>query len=629
MYQSLIRDWRQRKGTGDFAFGTIQLPPSVPSTTPLPAQMDTGRMQIRLAEAEARSHRFGFTDISEVAVTLDLGGKSSWGFDHPPNKNEMARRLALATAHAAYGLQEPAWTGPVLQTITASDGTLTIRFQDASLALRDVKAANPDGTRNDCVRCCAGQPPFEVTVDANILGKNAEWTRIDLASTTLDGNTVVLHVGENMAPNITGVRYAWSDFVDCVLENSEGLVASPFVQPVNAATMHEKRTIGRETALQATTRQEVEQGFSLPPPPPPMGFNTWNFYHCNADENIVKAIADAVVENKMKDAGYRYINIDDCWQVERLPNGTIQVDPSRFPGGMKALADYVHSKGLLFGLYTARGSRTCMGRPGAFQHEQIDAQTYCEWGLDYLKDDNCGGTVSKALNDSWIKFRSAFDDCTKSTGREIMLSVEYCRTPDGCGEWVANTANLWRTTDDVQATWSSVMANIHAQEPMYTIARPGHYNDPDMLEIGNVGLTPDEQRSQMALWCISSAPLLAGTDLIHASKETLAILTNTEVIAIDQDMGWKNQVQGHILRTSGSFEVWGKRLADGSWAAVLLNLGDAPSHFTLQWSDLGLSESVRASVRDLCAHRSLGNYSGTTPPWCPAMATPLKIKIDD
>ena len=218
---------------------------------------------------------------------------------------------------------------------------------------------------------------------------------------------------------------------------------------------------------------------------PPMGFNSWNFYHCNIDENTVKQVLDAISTNGMKEAGYEYVNIDDCWQVERFPNGTIQPDPARFPSGMKALADYAHKLGLKFGVYTARGSKTCQNRPGAYAHELVDAQTYCDWGLDYLKNDNCGGTNWPQENTSWIKFQSGFDKCFASTGRYVVKSIEYCRDPAGCadpegagccGDWIADVANLWRTGGDVQNTWSSIMGNIHSQNDMADVARPGHFN---------------------------------------------------------------------------------------------------------------------------------------------------------
>lgn len=341
-----------------------------------------------------------------------------------------------------------------------------------------------------------------------------------------------------------------------------------------------------------------------------MGYNTWNFYHCNIDENAVKAVADAMSSNGMKEAGYEYVNIDDCWMVDRLPDGSIQPDPVRFPSGMKAVADYVHSKGLKFGVYTAQRSRTCQNRSGAYQHEEIDAATYCDWGVDYLKIDLCKGTGWNHANTSWILFQKGFEKCFKETGRYIVKSVETCREPTGCGQWIAGVADLWRTTPDVQATWQSVMANIHSQNNMASIARPGHFNDPDMLQIGNVGLSATEQIAHMSLWCIAGAPLLVGTDLVHASRTTLALLSNPEVIAINQDLGLDGAIQGVIVSSSNSTEVWRKRLADGrSVGVVLLNLGEEEATVTASWSDIGIIG--HAMVRDLWARRDLREAQGS------------------
>eukprot|EP00750_Incisomonas_marina_P011167 INCI16350.5.p1 GENE.INCI16350.5~~INCI16350.5.p1 ORF type:complete len:812 (+),score=130.53 INCI16350.5:666-3101(+) len=603
MYQTMIADWRERKGMGDFAFGTVQLPPSVAAGTPPAKQINTGRPNIRIAEGEAGSHAGGLTDISGVAVTLDLGGKSAWGYDHPPNKNEISRRLALATLHAAYATQEPLWTGPVLENVSTTANTLTLSFSNQSvgggMALHDVVGLNVDGTWNNCTLCCKELPPFEVHTSKD------GWTQVAQNATTVTDTAVLLSPAVSVS-SVTAVRYAWTDFVECVLQNDDGLVAGPFVVEVNDKHSQDSDTI-------AAPRGAGDLSLS-----PPMGFNSWNFYHCNIDENIVKSIADAMATNGMKAAGYSYINIDDCWQVERFPDGTIQPDPSRFPSGMKALADYVHSKGLKFGVYTARGSRTCQNRPGAYQHEEIDAATYCDWGLDYLKDDNCGGQNWKDVNTSWIKFRQGFDACTTKTGRNMMLSVEYCHNGDECMDWVADVANLWRTTSDVQATWESVMGNIHSQEPMYPIAGHGKaaFNDPDMLQIGDVGLSVDEQYSHMALWCIAGAPLLAGTDIVHASNETLAILSNPEVTAVNQDLGFGGAVQGHLYIPANSThnsEVWGKRLSDGSYAVVLLNLDDtAALDISVPWTAFpGLNATLSYSVRNLWSRSDLGEFSSS------------------
>jgi len=632
MYQAMIADWRDKKGMGDFAWLTLSLPPSVASGTDTTRQMRTGRMEIRLAQADVETHPGCLTDISGTAVALDLGGKSSWGIDHAPNKSEMARRLALQAVHVAHAQQgrfpsllAPArtkgclkqgilsapdgeacppsdastttWTGPVLAAVErrVNESAILLMYKSFSsqkLSLRDVKGLNSDNSSNDCKRCCSGAPPFDITMDGDT------WETVARDKVLIGDSIVELRV--QRAELVRAVRYAWLDYVECVLQNGDGLPAGPF-----------RRSL-RSAAPESFTQSDSKLGAAISSPP--MGFNSWNFYHCNIDENTVKAVVDAMASNGMKDVGYEYVNIDDCWQVERFQNGTIQPDPVRFPSGMKALADYAHSKGLKFGVYTARGSRTCQNRPGAYMHEEVDAATYCDWGLDYLKNDNCGGTNWRTTNTSWIKFTEAFEECYKKTGRYIVRSVEYCREVAGCGEWIAGLANLWRTTHDIQATWPSVMSTIHSNNDMAPVARPGHFNDPDMLQIGNVGLSVVEQYTHMSLWCVAGAPLLLGTDLLHASEETLKIVTNAEVIAINQDLGYNGGIQGVIVSTasSPSVEVWSKRLAGGdSYGVVLLNLDSAAANVTARWEDLGGDLQGPASVRDLWAHRDLGIHQDT------------------
>ena len=354
MYQSMISSWRDKKGMGDYAFMTVQLPPSVASTEDPTKALNTGRMQIRLAEAEASPHTGGLTDISGVSVSLDCGGKSAWGWDHPPNKNEISRRLALQTVHAAFAVQgripravagadkesmtSSMWTGPVFAAASSSGGEVTLTFEDFSavgLKLKDVLSTNPDGSTNNCSArtvgpsCCEGMPPFE-------LGNGEHWVRPKTAEIKLMGNRVVI-AG---TPGMTQVRYGWADFVDCVLVNNDSLPAGPFVANVSTP-------MAAAVNVPAVASADVAAAMIQSPP---MGTNTWNFYHCNIDENIVKQLAASFKKNGMAKVGYEYINIDDCWQVERLPNGTIVPDPARFPSGMRALSDYVHSQGLKFGL---------------------------------------------------------------------------------------------------------------------------------------------------------------------------------------------------------------------------------------------------------------------------------------
>jgi len=495
------------------------------------------------------------------------------------------------------------WTGPLLKsaTVTAdlsSNGghLVKLEFVDWSanaLALRDVHGHNIDVhghiSSNNCVRCCAAFPPFEVLI-------GGKWTRVAFDDIAIGNTTLTLSPGAADA-----VRYAWNDYVDCVLVNSDGLPLAPFVS--NLTSSH------RGTAATAPPQTK-------PITSPPMGFNSWNYYHCNIDENIVKQIADKFASNGMSSVGYSYINIDDCWQVgPRDDAGRIVPDPVRFPSGMKSLADYVHSKGLKFGLYTARGSGTCQGRPGSLNHELIDAETYCSWGLDYIKIDVCRG--AKDPFTSWSRFHEGLQKCYNDTGRFIVQSVETCHSPTGCGKWIGDVANLWRTSGDVQNTWASIMHNIHQNNDMAAVARPGHFNDPDMLQVGNVGLTLDEQRSHFALWCIAGAPLLAGTDIVHASNETLAIFTAPEVVAVNQDLGLHGKLQGKFIGSASdgqnATELWVKPMSDGRQTAiVLVNLDDERTlDVTLAWKLLGVPETVSMDVRDLWGRTDLGRHTGS------------------
>ena len=322
--QSMVADWRTRKGMGDFAFLVVSLPPSVATGTGPAKQATTGRAEVRLAEMELQPHAGGLTDISGVAVTLDLGGESLWGFDHPVNKNEISRRLALQLVHAAYAQQgvlgldpqyHSLWTGPVLASAavslppaSAEAAAVVLSFLDWSasgLALKDVKAVNFDGSRNDCTLCCAKAPPFE-------LFAAGAWAAVPLERIKWDQKRH--HITLEGAGRADAVRYAWSDYVECVLVNEAQLPLAPFLCNLTAAA----RPLQPLPALQPhaqPARHAADDDAPYPAARPPMGFNSWNYYHCNIDENTVKAVVDAIATNGMKEAGYEYVNIDDCWQV--------------------------------------------------------------------------------------------------------------------------------------------------------------------------------------------------------------------------------------------------------------------------------------------------------------------------
>jgi alpha-galactosidase len=335
---------------------------------------------------------------------------------------------------------------------------------------------------------------------------------------------------------------------------------------------------------------------------PPMGWNSWNLFQSNIDVKTVRAIADAMVSTGMRDAGYVYINIDDTWQGVRDSKGNLSSN-SKFPD-MKALADYVHSKGLKFGIYSSPGPRTCAEYPGSYGHEVQDAKTFAAWGIDYLKYDWCGARMiytSDALQAVYQKMGDALHE----SGRAIVFSL--CEYGNGHVEtWGSKVGgNLWRTTGDISDTWTSMIANIEKQAPTASYAGPGHWNDPDMLEIGNGGMTEEEYRTHMSLWAITAAPLLAGNDIRSMSPAIRKILMNAEVIAVDQDRhGRQASPSRH-----GDMESWVKPMADGSVAVVIVNLGASEANATLTAGELGLSGTLRFA-RNLWTHSEVGLKDG-------------------
>ena len=262
---------------------------------------------------------------------------------------------------------------------------------------------------------------------------------------------------------------------------------------------------------------------------PPMGWNSWNKFGCNVSEQLIREVADAMVSSGMKDAGYQYVVIDDCWQVARDASGNIVPDPERFKGGMKALADYVHSKGLKFGVYSDAGARTCEGRPASSGFEVEDARMYASWGVDYLKYDWC--------NSDGVDPKIAYPtmrDALRASGRPILFSMcEWGSNKPWT--WARGVSHIWRTTGDIQDRWQSFVRLLDQQVGLEKFAGPGGWNDPDMLEVGNGGMTTPEYRAHFSLWCLLSAPLMAGNDIRKMTPEIHDILTNKDVIAIDQD----------------------------------------------------------------------------------------------
>jgi len=333
---------------------------------------------------------------------------------------------------------------------------------------------------------------------------------------------------------------------------------------------------------------------------PPMGWNSWNHFGCDVSAQLIRETADAMAKSGMRDAGYQYLVIDDCWQVARDAAGRLVADSVRFPGGMKPLAEYVHSKGLKFGLYTDAGRQTCQRRPGTYGSEEIDARTFAEWGVDYVKEDWCN---SEGLDGptQYAKFR----DALAKAGRPIVFSI--CEWGSNRPwEWGPRTGNLWRTTGDIGDRWASMIALLDLNAQYALAASPGAWNDPDMLEVGNGGMTEDEYRAHFSLWALMAAPLMAGNDVRTMPAATRDILLNKEVVAVDQDsLG----VQGMLVQEPApDLQVWAKPLADGSRAVVLFNRSALQTVITASWRGLGIRGPAR--VRDLWAHADLGTFPG-------------------
>jgi alpha-galactosidase len=344
----------------------------------------------------------------------------------------------------------------------------------------------------------------------------------------------------------------------------------------------------------ATAQAQKFEGLALTPP---MGWNSWNKFHCNVSESLIRETADAMVSSGMKEAGYQYVNIDDCWHGTRDSLGFIRPDSAHFPSGMKALADYIHSKGLKLGIYSDAGSKTCAGRAGSRGYENQDAVSYARWGVDYLKYDWCN-TDSLSGPGAYLTMR----DALYRAGRPIVFSI--------C-EWGSNKpwlwgpamGNLWRTTADIHpcfdcltehdhkggvyVSWG-VMPIMEQQVAFRSSAGPGHWNDPDMLEVGN-GMTVSEDRAHFSMWAMLAAPLISGNDLRAMSRETSAILMNRDVIAVDQDsLG----IEGFRYSAADSLEVWFKPLSHDAWAMTFLNRARSPRNASFDFHKEVVADSV-------------------------------------
>jgi len=361
---------------------------------------------------------------------------------------------------------------------------------------------------------------------------------------------------------------------------------------------------------------------------PPMGWNSWNTFQTNISDSLVRGIADVLVSSGMKDAGYTYLVLDDGWMAMERDNvtGNLVPDPKKFPDGMKVLVDYVHAKGLKFGLYNCAGTKTCAGYPGTRGYEYQDARFYASLGIDYLKFDWC--------NTEGINAKEAYNTMSKAlktAGRPIVFSL--CEWGDNKPwEWAENVGELWRTTGDISAvfdgyldhgTWkqTGVMPIVDLQKGLRKYAGPGHWNDPDMLEVGN-GMSVDEDKVHFSLWCMLAAPLIAGNDLRKMSKATNEILINKEAISINQD---KAGMEGFLYKTKDSLEVYVKPLSNDDWAVCFLNRSHRPIQINYNWNDEIVTDTLFNKTMNAKEHaykiRNVWTKSGNTDTKKPFAAT--------
>ncbi|KAK7282428.1 hypothetical protein RIF29_11182 [Crotalaria pallida] len=331
---------------------------------------------------------------------------------------------------------------------------------------------------------------------------------------------------------------------------------------------------------------------------PQMGWNSWNFFACKINETVIKETADALVSTGLADLGYVYVNIDDCWsKATRDSKGQLVPDPKTFPSGIKALADYIHGKGLKIGIYSDAGAFTCQVRPGSLFHEDDDADLFASWGIDYLKYDNCYN-----LGIPPKKRYPPMRDALNATGRTIFYSLCEWGVDDPA-LWAGKVGNSWRTTEDINDSWASMTTIADLNDKWAAYAGPGGWNDPDMLEVGNGGMTYEEYRAHFSIWALMKAPLLIGCDIRNITAETLEIVSNKEIIAINQDpLG----VQGRKVYATGKdgcAEVWAGPLSGHRLVVAFWNRCSKVATITASWTAIGLESGIQVSIRDLWQHK--------------------------
>jgi alpha-galactosidase len=330
---------------------------------------------------------------------------------------------------------------------------------------------------------------------------------------------------------------------------------------------------------------------------PPMGWNSWNWFACDfkgeLKEKVLREIADAMVTTGMKDAGYTFVNMDDCWEGNRDANGYIQCNDG-FPTGMKALTDYIHGKGLKVGIYSSEGDLTCQSYEGTYGHEDKDAEQYSNWGFDYLKLDWCNNHGNPQLNYSKMR------DALKKVSRPIVFSIcEWGSNQPWL--WADTIGNVWRTTGDIAYNWNSIAGIIDKQVGLEKYSRPGAWNDPDMLEVGN-GMSEAEDRAHFSMWCMLASPLITGNDLRNMSQRTIGIITNKEAIEVNQDSLGK---QASRAKKDGTKEIWARDLTGKRKAVALLNRGSASTSIAFTWAEVGLNANDEYIVRDVWKHQDI------------------------
>ncbi|XP_056169432.1 alpha-galactosidase 3-like isoform X2 [Syzygium oleosum] len=335
---------------------------------------------------------------------------------------------------------------------------------------------------------------------------------------------------------------------------------------------------------------------------PQMGWNSWNFFACSINETVIKETADALISTGLAAVGYVYVNIDDCWSAAtRNSEGQLVPDRKTFPSGIKALADYVHDKGLKLGIYSDAGIFTCQVRPGSLYHENDDAELFASWGVDYLKYDNCYNLGIKP-EERYPPMRDALN----ATGRTIFYSLCEWGVDDPA-LWAGKVGNSWRTTDDINDSWVSMTTIADLNDKWAAYAGPGGWNDPDMLEVGNGGMTYQEYRAHFSIWALMKAPLLIGCDVRNVTAETMELLSNTEVIAVNQDSLGVQGRKVHSSGTDGCKQVWAGPLSGHNLVVALWNRCSKAATITANWEAIGLESSTSVSIRDLWKHEQVAD----------------------